>query len=109
MTDIAALILGVITLWNTCIEVFDTIDSGRHYGMDYEILQVKLEVERIRLLTWGMQLALARWSTVDQVQILNSIAMTYVGLYCTSWGVYTTFSNTQKGSRITTVCTGSHL
>lgn len=36
-----------------CIEIFDIVDSGNHYGIDYEILRVKLEVERIRLLEWG--------------------------------------------------------
>ncbi len=53
MADVAGLVLGVVTTWKTCVEVFDIIDSGRKYGMDYEVLRVKLEVERIRLLMWG--------------------------------------------------------
>ena len=53
MTDVAGLVIGVMAMWNTCVEVFDIVDSGKKYGMDYEILRVKLEVERIRLLTWG--------------------------------------------------------
>lgn len=35
------------------MEVFDIVDTGNHYGVDYEIFRVKLEVERIRLLEWG--------------------------------------------------------
>jgi hypothetical protein len=53
MTEAAGLVLGVVALWKTCVQIFDAIDSGRRYGMDYELLRVKLEVERIRLLNWG--------------------------------------------------------
>jgi hypothetical protein len=53
MTDAAGLVLGVFTTWKACVQVFDIISSGRQYGMDYEIIRVKLEVERIRLLVWG--------------------------------------------------------
>ncbi|KAL1850608.1 hypothetical protein Plec18167_007897 [Paecilomyces lecythidis] len=53
MADVAGLVLGVVALWKTCVEVFETVDSSRKYGMDYEFLRVKLEVERIRLHSWG--------------------------------------------------------
>lgn len=53
MTDVASLVLGVIAAWKACVQVFDVVGSGKQYGMDYEILRVKLEVERIRLLAWG--------------------------------------------------------
>ena len=53
MTDIAGLAVGVAGAWKTCVQIFDIVDSGRKYGMEYELLRVKLEVERIRLLTWG--------------------------------------------------------
>lgn len=58
MTEAAGLALGVVALWKTCVDVFDVIDSGRSYGMDYELLRVKLEVERIRLVTWGDMIGL---------------------------------------------------
>ena len=53
MAEAAGLALGVVATWKTCVEVFDVVDGGRKYGMDYEVLRVKLEVERIRLLMWG--------------------------------------------------------
>lgn len=53
MADFAGLVFGVIATWKTCVEIFDVVDSGKKYGMDYEVLRVKLEVERIRLLMWG--------------------------------------------------------
>jgi Prion-inhibition and propagation len=51
MTEVASLVVGVVAAWKSCVQVFDIVDSGRRYGMDYEILRIKLEVERIRLLT----------------------------------------------------------
>ncbi|KAH8930733.1 hypothetical protein BT69DRAFT_1188125, partial [Atractiella rhizophila] len=59
MTDVAGIVLSVVTAWKTCIEVFDIVQSGRNYGMEYQILRVKLEVERIRLIMWGESLGLA--------------------------------------------------
>lgn len=58
MTDAAGLIVGVIASWTTCVQAFDIVDSGRNYEMDYELLRVKLEAERIRLLHWGKAMGL---------------------------------------------------
>ncbi|KXN81750.1 Small glutamine-rich tetratricopeptide repeat-containing protein 2 [Leucoagaricus sp. SymC.cos] len=51
--DAAGLAISVVALWQSCVQVFEVINFGRHYGMDYEILSIKLEVERVRLLSWG--------------------------------------------------------
>ncbi|GAB1213864.1 hypothetical protein ATERTT37_003017 [Aspergillus terreus] len=59
MTEIAGLILGTAALWETCVQIFDVVESGRRYGMDYELLRVKLEVERIRLYNWGDAIGLS--------------------------------------------------
>ena len=53
MVEAAGLVLGVLALWQNCIEVFGVIDSVRRYGVDYEVLCVEFEVERMRLLCWG--------------------------------------------------------
>ena len=59
MGDTGLIIGSVITAWETCVEVFEIIDSGKKYGMDYEALRAKLEVERIRLLVWGEAVGLS--------------------------------------------------
>ncbi|KAL1914536.1 uncharacterized protein VTP21DRAFT_8161 [Calcarisporiella thermophila] len=51
--------ISMVTLWNNCVQAFDIIVQSRHYGMDYEIARVKLEVERTRLLTWGETVGLS--------------------------------------------------
>ncbi|KAJ7017007.1 prion-inhibition and propagation-domain-containing protein [Mycena alexandri] len=63
--DIAGLVIGVVTAWETSVRIFDIVHAGKKYGMDYELLHVKLEVERIRLLTWGEAVGL---SAVDHGQ-----------------------------------------
>lgn len=57
--DVTSFVIGVVTAWQTCVQVFEIIDSGKKYGMDYEVLRVKLEVERIRLLVWGEAVGLS--------------------------------------------------
>jgi hypothetical protein len=50
---------GVVSLWQTCVQVFDTISSIKRYGKDYEVAHVKLEVERVRLFLWGENVGLS--------------------------------------------------
>ncbi|KIM22049.1 hypothetical protein M408DRAFT_29056 [Serendipita vermifera MAFF 305830] len=60
--EIAGLAVGAIsmvTAWNTCVQAFDTIGSVGTFGLDHQIIQVKLEVERVRLLAWGEMVGLA--------------------------------------------------
>ena len=57
--DVTGFKISVVTAWQTCVQVFEIIDSGKNYGMDYEVLRVKLEVERIRLLVWGEAVGLS--------------------------------------------------
>ncbi|KAK4451186.1 small glutamine-rich tetratricopeptide repeat-containing protein 2 [Podospora aff. communis PSN243] len=53
MTDVAGLVIGVAALWKTCVQVYEIVDSSRQFGMESEILSVKFEVERVRLICWG--------------------------------------------------------
>ncbi|KAI4524936.1 hypothetical protein K525DRAFT_291374 [Schizophyllum commune Loenen D] len=60
--EVAGLVIGatsILALWETCVQVFDIVVSGQHYGMDSEIARVKLEVERVRLLMWGQAVGLS--------------------------------------------------
>lgn len=60
--EVAGLAIGAIsmvTAWNACVQAFDTVSSARRIGFDHEIIQVKLEVERVRLLAWGEMVGLA--------------------------------------------------
>jgi len=53
MAEPASYIGGVVALWKTCVLVYDIIDSSCDYGIDYERLAGKFELERVRLLCWG--------------------------------------------------------
>lgn len=53
MAEPASYIGGVVAPGKTCVLIYDTIDSSRHYGIDYERLAGKFVVERVRLLCWG--------------------------------------------------------
>src|SRR5258708_991379 len=45
--------LSVAALFNTCVECFEYIQLGRHFGEHYERCQLRLDVARIRLGRWG--------------------------------------------------------
>ena len=59
MADIAGLVIGVAALWQSCVQVYEIVDSTRQHGMEFELLNVKYEVERVRLLCWGDAVGLA--------------------------------------------------
>jgi len=66
--DVAGLVIGavgMVALWNNCVQAFDVVAAGRRYGHDYEVIRVKLEVERIRLLAWGEAVGLAQVQKAD--------------------------------------------
>jgi hypothetical protein len=51
-----SLIIGVValaSLFSTCIECFDYFKAGQVLEEDFELLLVKLNVEKTRLLIWG--------------------------------------------------------
>lgn len=45
--------LSVAALFNNCVETFEYIQLGRHFGQDYERCQLKLDVAKTRLSRWG--------------------------------------------------------
>ena len=57
--DVAGLTVGVVALWETCVRLFEVVSTAREFGIDFEILVIKLEVERVRLICWGDAVGLA--------------------------------------------------
>lgn len=45
--------LSVAALFNNCVETFEYIQLGRHFGEDYQRYQLKLDVAQTRLGRWG--------------------------------------------------------
>ncbi|GJC82523.1 heterokaryon incompatibility protein S [Colletotrichum liriopes] len=52
-------VLGLVGLYSTCIEMLDALSSAARYGIGRELLQTKIEVERVRLMIWGDAVGLA--------------------------------------------------
>ncbi|OKO98068.1 hypothetical protein PENSUB_9648 [Penicillium subrubescens] len=46
-------VVGLAALFTTCIETLETLSAAARYGVNREILQTKIEVERLRLMVWG--------------------------------------------------------
>ncbi|KAK4141492.1 prion-inhibition and propagation-domain-containing protein [Dichotomopilus funicola] len=46
-------VFGLAGLYSTCIELLDALSAAARFGVDRELLQTKLEVERVRLMIWG--------------------------------------------------------
>lgn len=46
-------VLGLAGLYRTCIEVLDALSAASRFGVNRELLQTRIEVERVRLMIWG--------------------------------------------------------
>ncbi|KLU82131.1 hypothetical protein MAPG_01208 [Magnaporthiopsis poae ATCC 64411] len=63
MTDPASLIIGAIplaALFTTCIDGFAYIRAGQNLERDLQIILVKLDIEKARLLSWGNAVGIVR-------------------------------------------------
>ncbi|KAK4205951.1 Big S protein encoded by the het-S protein [Rhypophila decipiens] len=45
--------LGVASLFNNCVDCFEYVQLGRHFGHDYERCQLRLDIAKARLSRWG--------------------------------------------------------
>ncbi|RDW57733.1 hypothetical protein BP5796_12534 [Coleophoma crateriformis] len=45
--------LSIAALFNNCVDCFEYIQLGRHFGRDYERCQLKLDTAKIRMSRWG--------------------------------------------------------
>jgi len=66
--EVAGVAIGaasLMSLFKTCLDIYDTIETGRNYGVEYEVLTTKVGIERMRLLLWGDTVGLPRLGTQD--------------------------------------------
>ncbi|KAI0472457.1 small s protein [Xylaria cf. heliscus] len=65
--SIAAGAIGIATAFSACIDCFNYIQLGRHFGRDYETCVLLLGAEKMRLARWGEAIH------VDQDPKLNGL------------------------------------
>lgn len=61
--DPISLTIGAValaSLFSLCVQCFDLIDVASNLGIDYEILLVKLSIEKRRLMIWGEAVGILR-------------------------------------------------
>lgn len=64
--SLATGVAGLAGLLDTCLQLYDTVDAGKKHGADYEILTIKLGIERVRLVSWGEKVGLVPLSTAGE-------------------------------------------
>jgi Prion-inhibition and propagation len=61
--DPISLTIGAValaSLFSLCVQCFDLVDVASNLGLDYEILLVKLSIEKRRLMIWGEAVGILR-------------------------------------------------
>ena len=51
--DVISAAASLVTLFGTCIQCFDYFQATRSFPGRYDLLLVKLDVEKVRLIAWG--------------------------------------------------------
>jgi hypothetical protein len=52
--------VALASLFSLCIQCFDLIEVGYNLGLDYELLIIKLSIEKRRLMIWGEAVGILR-------------------------------------------------
>lgn len=60
MAEVAGLAIAVACLFSTCVQCFDFYRAGHNLEKNLEIVLVKLDIEKTRLLTWGNTLGILK-------------------------------------------------
>jgi hypothetical protein len=63
--------VALASLFSTCIECFDYFKAGQTLEEDFELLLVKLDVEKTRLLIWGNAVGVLKPEVEGRVPELN--------------------------------------
>ena len=58
--DAVSVTLGVVALFKTCIDGFEYFKAASELKRDFEVLLVKLDFERERLLVWGDEIGIGK-------------------------------------------------
>ena len=82
----AGLVFGAIgfaaVLFSASVDCFNFVDSCRTYGRDYEMILIKLDIEKTRLLQWGYEVGLCSGDSQNGVPDLDSNQMVERVLNC---------------------------
>ena len=50
---IAAGAIGIASAFTACVDCFENVQLGRHFGRDFQTSQLALNCARLRLTRWG--------------------------------------------------------
>ncbi|RYP57756.1 hypothetical protein DL770_010591 [Monosporascus sp. CRB-9-2] len=86
MAEAVGLTLGIVALAGTfkdCINLFDYISASRSLGLDYELLDTKLDVEKTLLLQWATRVGLVAEHPdprLDQPDVCRAVSRVLAGI-----------------------------
>jgi hypothetical protein len=67
--EVAGLVVGGVglaALFETCMNTFEYVDTGKKYGVDYQKRALKVSVLELRLSRWGQQVRFSETSPTSQ-------------------------------------------
>ena len=111
-------LVALASLFSTCIECWDYVDTARSYGRDYEILATKLEIENTKFLKCGDAVDVpkttedGRDATLDSqqvAQVVQRILNCIIAIFADSEALVTRYGletkpgdHSSKGSTLST-------
>jgi len=46
-------LVGLVTLFDTCVSTFDRVQLGRHFSKDYQTADLEFRLVQLKLIRWG--------------------------------------------------------
>lgn len=86
--------IGLASLFSTCLECFEYFQIAKSFQSDFEILLLKLDCQRERLLTWGEIVGISKIEAKERNSDLDSTKHELIQRALTS--IVTLFTETEK-------------
>ena len=71
--DVIAAAASLITLFSTCVQCFECFQAARSFPRKFDLLLVKLDVEKVRLIAWGDAVGLLGPGSEERVSRIRDI------------------------------------
>ena len=111
---IASGAVGIATAFTACIDCFEYIQLGRHFGRDFQTDQLALSCARIRLSRWGESVDIYNDpklgrpnATATEVQVAKNTLVQILELFAATEGISRKYKLSAKsGEDLSTLSTG---
>ena len=119
MTEPFGVVAGAVSIsvaFTACVDCFEYVKFGRHFGRDFQTDQLSLDCARLRLTRWGQAVNIYNDprlgnpdSTATEVQTAKDTLLQILALFADSEGISKKYKLSAKAGEDLSLCSASDM